>query len=164
MHKSEWFHDDEWVILDSGADLSLLPQRLRSRGKPIDVPNLQVSDAQGGSLPIRDMRRVVLSTEWSDLSGVMIQEDFAVTNVKSILLSLGKLLKKGWRLEKINPADANNSNLVEIMEFLCSIEGTVWRSGAKSAKSKLRTKKQKFVRSLSSYLRMLIRLNQKNGQ
>ena len=51
-------HDDEWVILDSGADLSLLPQRLRSRGKPIAVPNLQVSDAQGGSLPIRDMRRV----------------------------------------------------------------------------------------------------------
>ena len=103
-------HDDEWVILDSGADLSLLPQRLRSRGKPIDVPNLQVSDAQGGSLPIRDMRRVVLSTEWSDMTGVMIQEDFAVTNVKSILLSLGKLLKKGWHLEKINPADANNSN------------------------------------------------------
>ena len=97
-------HDDEWVILDSGADLSLLPQRLRSRGKPIDVPNLQVSDAQGGSLPIRDMRRVVLSTEWSDLSGVMIQEDFAVTNVKSILLSLGKLLKKGWHLEKDHPS------------------------------------------------------------
>ena len=102
--------DDEWVILDSGADLSLLPQRLRGRGKPIDVPNLQVSDAQGGSLPIRDMRRVALSTEWSDLSGVMIQEDFAVTNVKSILLRLGKLLKKGWHLEKINPVDGNNSN------------------------------------------------------
>ena len=102
--------DDEWVILDSGADLSLLPQRLRGRGKPIDVPNLQVSDAQGGSLPIRDMRRVVLSTEWSDLTGVMIQEDFAGTNVKSILLSLGKLLKKGWHLEETNPVDANNSN------------------------------------------------------
>ena len=44
------------------------------------------------------------------MTGVMIQEDFAVTNVKSILLSLGKLLKKGWHLEKINPADAENSN------------------------------------------------------
>ena len=103
-------YEDEWVILDSGADLSLLPQRLRSRGKPIAVPNLQVSDAQGGSLPIRDMRRVVLSADWSDLSGVMIQEDFAVTNVKSILLSLGKLLKKGWHLEKISQDNANNSN------------------------------------------------------
>ena len=27
-------HDDEWVILDSGADLSLLPQRLRSIASP----------------------------------------------------------------------------------------------------------------------------------
>ena len=102
-------HDREWVILDSGADLSLLPQRLRSRGKPIDVPNLQVSDAQGGSLSIRDMSRVLLSTEWDDTTGVVIQEDFAVTNVKSILLSLGKLLKKGWRLAQERPTTATTS-------------------------------------------------------
>ena len=36
------------------------------------------------------------------MTGVMIQEDF-VTNVKSILLSLGKLLKKGWHMEKDQP-------------------------------------------------------------
>ena len=109
-------HDDEWVILDSGADVSLLPQRHRSRGKPIDVPNLQVSDAQGGSLPIRDMRRVLLSTEWDDTTGVVIQEDFVVTNVKSILLSLGKLLKKGWDLERLDPGDAKNSPAVTSMD------------------------------------------------
>ena len=77
------------MILDSGANLSLLPQQLWSRGKPIDV-----SDAQGGSLPIRDMRRVLLSIEWSDMTGVMIQEDFAMTNVKSILLSLGAVKER----------------------------------------------------------------------
>ena len=40
------------------------------------------------------MRRVLLSADWDETTGVVIQEDFAVTNVKSILLSLGKLLKK----------------------------------------------------------------------
>ena len=97
-------HDDEWVILDSGADLSLLPQRLRSRGKPIDVPNLQVSDAQGGSLPIRDMRRVVLSTEWSDLSGVMIQEDFAGYQCQVNLVEPWKVAKERMALGKDQPS------------------------------------------------------------
>ena len=121
----------------------------------------------------------MLSTDWSDLSGVMIQEDFAVTNVKSILLSLGKLLKKGWHLEKMNQDNASNSNnqhqnsqatmqltsphLVEIMEFLCSIEGTVWQYGAKSAKSRLRIKKPRYVRSLLSCLKIWFKLNWRNG-
>ena len=55
------------------------------------------------------MRRVLLSTEWDDTTGVVIGEDFAITNVKSMLLSLGKLLKKGWHLERLAPGDANNN-------------------------------------------------------
>ena len=47
-----------------------------------------------GRQRIRDMRRVLLSTEWDDMAGVMIQEDFAVTNVK---------VKEGMALGKVGP-------------------------------------------------------------
>ena len=49
------------VILDSGADVSLLPRRLSDAGVEVSTPtSLRLQDAQGGAMRVEGMRRAVL--------------------------------------------------------------------------------------------------------
>ena len=57
----------------------------------------------------------------------MTQEDFAVPNVKSILLSFGSFLKKGWTLEKSTQQQHNqhqNSRAIMQLTSPCENYGT----------------------------------------
>ena len=52
--------DGDWVLLTSGADVSLLPRRLAGCGQPLLIPNVMISDAQGSEMNINGMRRATI--------------------------------------------------------------------------------------------------------
>ena len=65
------------VVLDSGADVSLLPQGLAECGYEVEPPRtLRVHDAQGGTMRVQGMRRAQLY--FAD-SGCVIEEDFILS-------------------------------------------------------------------------------------
>ena len=86
------------VILDSGADISVLPMSYREVGFPIDrVTSLR--DAQGGRMTNGGMRPAMIELEDEEGHLVGLGESFALSNVKEPLLALGKLLRRGWKIE-----------------------------------------------------------------
>ena len=89
--------ESEWIVLDSGADVSLLPYRCLA-GQDIPSPNLQLEDAQGNSLAVGGMKQAQVEFEHclDDNFGCCISESFVVSNVTNILLSFGRMLKTGW--------------------------------------------------------------------
>ena len=87
------------VIMDSGADISCLPFSLgwlgtRGRGGP----NLRVSDAQGGELPVQQHRDVEFVLETRTGQPIIWKERCVVTSVTQPLLALGKFMRAGWCL------------------------------------------------------------------
>ena len=85
------------VILDSGADVSLLPRRLSDAGVEVSTPtSLRLQDAQGGAMRVEGMRRAVLQ-----FSSCSVTEDFVLSDTNNILLSLGRLLKNGWKFVSV---------------------------------------------------------------
>ena len=92
---------EEWVVLDSGADLSLLPSGTEAGHDLNQVPSFRLEDAQGKSLQIGGMRKVQLTfiqafPKSSVEEECILDEEFIVANVTNPLLSLGRLLKHGW--------------------------------------------------------------------
>ena len=88
------------VVLDSGADLSVMPRAWLEAG--VGVRNegglsVRMMDAQGGIMPNFGSRCVTL-----DLGQACVQEVFHASDVDAPLLSLGRLLKKGWSLAHRN--------------------------------------------------------------
>ena len=95
--------DTVTVILDSGADMSLLPRRYADKGIAIDTPNIVLEDAQGGVLEIGGMRRAELYVKQSSSqSGCVICENFVLSDVSDILLSMGRLTRHGWTFSSIH--------------------------------------------------------------
>ena len=91
-------HEHEWIALVSGADVSLLPHR-RVAGYDIPSPNIQLEDAQGNSLKVGGVRKAQVEFEHclSGDTGCCLSESFIVSDVTSILLSFGRMLKTGWK-------------------------------------------------------------------
>ena len=84
------------VVLDSGADLSVMPRAWLEAGigaKTSGGPTVRMVDAQGGIMPNLGTRCVTV-----DLGQACVQEIFHASDVDTPLLSLGRLLKKGWSL------------------------------------------------------------------
>lgn len=82
------------IILDSGADGSVLPLHYGHVGKSVKPSeNLHFVDAHGASLDVANTRLACL-----DLEGVSIKEEFIIASVTAPLVSLGRLLKHGWVL------------------------------------------------------------------
>ena len=86
------------VILDSGADISVLPMSYREVGLPIDR-GTSLRDAQGGKMTNGGMRQAMIELEDEDGHLVELRESFALSIVKEPLLALGKLLRRGWKIE-----------------------------------------------------------------
>ena len=86
------------VVLDSGADVSVAPLAFAKCGEPSGISGVVMQDAQGKRIPELGSR--VLSVEVQDVHGhpVRIKEKFAIANVGSLILSLGRLLRGGWNL------------------------------------------------------------------
>ena len=90
--------DGTMVILDSGADISVLPMSYREVGFPIDRET-SLRDAQGGKMTNGGVRQAMNELEDEDGHLVELRESFALSNVKEPLLALGKLLRRGWKIE-----------------------------------------------------------------
>ena len=83
------------VILDSGADVSLIPLWLGSEG----VPDLQqagggIQDARGKKIPQAGRRAINLTM----FRAVEVRESFIVASIVNPLLAIGKLFRDGWQL------------------------------------------------------------------
>ena len=90
--------EEEWVILDSGSDVSLLPDRFLA-----DVGSDRshaLRDCQGGELAVMGTRFTDLQVQ--DVSGesVVLRHQFVVGDVTTSLISLGQLYQLGWRIEE----------------------------------------------------------------
>ena len=86
------------IILDSGADGSALPLEYSNTGVALASDNkLRFVDAEGSPLNISSTRLATV-----DFGGFCLKEEFIVASITSPLLSLGKLMKHGWSLEKLD--------------------------------------------------------------
>ena len=90
--------EEEWVILDSGSDVSLLPDRFLA-----DIGSDRshaLRDCQGGELAVMGTRFTDLQVQ--DVSGenVVLRHQFVVGDVTTSLISLGQLYQLGWRIEE----------------------------------------------------------------
>ena len=84
------------VVLDSGADGSVLPLEYGHIGQP--DPSFDGSsfvDAQGKPICIKDARIAEVR-----FGSVIFKERFIIAAVTSPLISMGRLLKEGWYLER----------------------------------------------------------------
>ena len=92
-------HDAEqdWIILDSGFDVSLLPAKYRADNHSNDVQGT-LQNCQGGALLTSGTKRAELIATTFDGEEVLLQHDFIVGNVTSCLVSLGQLYQGGWSI------------------------------------------------------------------
>ena len=92
------------VILDSGADVSCIPPSFAECGRGASSRPLQVQDAQGATMKVKAERLIDFVVSDGDEGEVTIRERCIVADVTQPLLSLGRLLKRGWF-----PAKGNGS-------------------------------------------------------
>ena len=102
VNLTETVNDDssDWVILDSGSDVSLLPLHfVADKGSN---SNHLLRDCQGGALAVAGTRFTDLQVE--DLSGeeVVLRHEFVVGDLTTSLISLGQLYQLGWRIGDSN--------------------------------------------------------------
>ena len=100
VNLTETVNDDsgEWVILDSGSDVSLLPMHFLADEGSDSQHSLR--DCQGGSLTVAGTRYTDLRVEDSSGEEVVLRHQFVVGDVTTSLISLGQLYQLGWRIEE----------------------------------------------------------------
>ena len=81
--------EEEWIILDSGSDVSLLPSRYATNTKR--QRNHQLTDCQGGTLRTRGTRQTDLQVVDSEGEEILLRHEFIIGDVTTGLLSLGQL-------------------------------------------------------------------------
>ena len=109
---SDETEEQEWVILDSGSDVSLPPARYQVDDPHVSLGALQ--NCQGGALQTAGIRKAELITTTSDGEEILLQHEFIVGNVTSCLVSLGQLYQGGWDGRLRKPKMENCScNLLE---------------------------------------------------
>ena len=99
------------IILDSGADASMVPARFHGLGQPSrDGQAPELADAQGNSIPAEEVRDYEFWLKDRKGQHFLIREACVVGNVKVPLLAVGKLFRKGWQLVR---EEGNGLSLVE---------------------------------------------------
>ena len=95
--------EGEWIVLDSGADVSLIPSSRVDVGCEVETPQLLLEDAQGNPLRVGGMReaQVEFLNGVPEESMCCLNEAFVVSDVQHVLISFGRMLKSGWFLEEI---------------------------------------------------------------
>ena len=81
------------IVLDSGADISLLPYHMWKKGKPTKMLKAVLEDAQGEKVQTFGKRLAQIECDVGD-GVVIIEDDFIVASVQSPLISMGRLLSK----------------------------------------------------------------------
>ena len=91
------------IVLDSGADCSVLPKAMASRGQPQDGGGKAIlEDAQGTQLKTYGRKLAQVERDLGMAGSVIIKDDFLVASVQTPLVSLFRLLQRGWRLTQGN--------------------------------------------------------------
>ena len=83
------------VVLDSGADMSVLPMKFKNVGLALSKKSV-LRDAQGNRMAGVALRQAIVELVDDEGNKACIKETFALSNVAEPLLALGKMLKKGW--------------------------------------------------------------------
>ncbi|CAE7930835.1 unnamed protein product, partial [Symbiodinium necroappetens] len=88
------------IILDTGADASMVPESLRELGAtaPSNVCPPRLCDAQGNAIPTHSLRQYEFWLRNAEGNAYCIREVCVVGRVKVPLLAVGKLFRKGWSL------------------------------------------------------------------
>ena len=81
------------VILDSGADTSVLPLCFGDLGEACADPSSTYVDAQGCPLAVESTRVATLQ-----LGDIAFKEKFIVADVMTPLVALGHIIRAGWNL------------------------------------------------------------------
>ena len=105
------------IVLDSGADCSLLPKSMSSRGRNSGGGKAVLEDAQGGRLRTYGRKIAQIECEGSH-EMVIIEDDFVVASVQTPLISLGRLLQRGWRMV---PGDCEAGVHLQAPDLECQI-------------------------------------------
>ena len=85
------------IVLDSGADISILPQSMADCGRRGCPGKAVLEDAQGGRL--RTFGKKVAQVECEGVhETVLIEDEFIIASVQTPLISLGRLLQRGWSM------------------------------------------------------------------
>ena len=84
------------VIIDSGADVSCLPRMFEYCGKAVKPQPLNVQDAQGSAMQVHQQRLVEFTLMSRSGQPVVLRERCIIADVTQPLLSLGRLIKRGW--------------------------------------------------------------------
>ncbi|CAE7914103.1 unnamed protein product, partial [Symbiodinium necroappetens] len=86
------------IILDSGADASMVPYSSGGRGSPAGGSPPVLQDAQGNKIDGGTHRKFDFWFEASDGKRFAVREQCVVGNVQVPLLAVGKLLRRGWQI------------------------------------------------------------------
>ena len=105
------------IVLDSGADISLLPQPMAGCGRPSGSGRAVLEDAQGGRLMTYGKKLAQIECD-GDREVVIIEDDFVVASVQCPLISLGRLLQRGW---KLTPGSGEAGVHLQAPDGACSV-------------------------------------------
>lgn len=111
------------VTLDSGADVSVVPEMYGAHGEPGSKHRLRMVDAQGAQIASSGNRRLRLQVMTRDGKQVEFVEDFALGGVSHPLMSMGKLLRQGWSVQSDpsgQPYIRHNSGIEVAVGYGCS--------------------------------------------
>ena len=86
------------VVMDSGADVSVAPLDFAGLGDPAGPLEVFMRDAQGHEIQQHAARYLNVEVQDDEGKWVTIREKFAIAKVNSLIISLGKLWRSGWRL------------------------------------------------------------------
>eukprot|EP00435_Cladocopium_sp_Y103_P044552 s818_g12.t1 len=85
------------ILIDSGADAAVVPERFATAGMASSRPDLQLHDAQGRKIPVMGMRDVEVHLTDEVGRKVILQESVAVSAaVHQPILCFGRLMQSGW--------------------------------------------------------------------
>lgn len=88
------------ILLDSGADATVFPATFLDAGSKVSGEVTRLHDAQGGVIPVQDMRDVEIHLLDQHGKVVVLKERVAVSeHVHQPILCYGKMLECGWGIE-----------------------------------------------------------------
>ncbi|CAE7626085.1 unnamed protein product, partial [Symbiodinium microadriaticum] len=113
------------IILDTGADASMVPESLRELGAAVPSSSCppRLCDAQGNAIPTHSLRQYEFWLRNAEGNAYCIREVCVVGRVKVPLLAVGKLFCKGWRLVHKDAGLSLEVTLTEEMQGLVGKEG-----------------------------------------
>ena len=92
----------EEVILDSGADITVLPLRFQGVGSE-STPRRRIQDAQGNAIPTSETRaNVMFEVQSQNGERLFFRDKVLIANVQQPLFCIGKLLKDEWLTSKVD--------------------------------------------------------------